>query len=192
MQDRVSLYPGRVKLEPVAGQANLYDLTRADQPTQEGTPLNKANLLSDATAAAIKAVLASQTEGPATPNEALNILAQAVEDVTAVAAGKCSMDTSTYTGNGKYGKASPVTLTFPQKPAAVFVFGRYALLIITDHNSGSAYSIVYSIGANIAFWDSVDITWTGNKLKYYNTASAINQANISGEVYQVIALYAPN
>ena len=49
MQDRVSLYPGRVKLEPVAGQANLYDLTRADQPTQEGTPLNKANLLQDST-----------------------------------------------------------------------------------------------------------------------------------------------
>ena len=47
MQDRVSLYPGRVKLEPVAGQANLYDLTRADQPTQEGTPLNKASLLQD-------------------------------------------------------------------------------------------------------------------------------------------------
>lgn len=50
MQDRVSLYPGRVKLEPVAGQANTYDLTRADQPTQEGTPLNKASLLKDATA----------------------------------------------------------------------------------------------------------------------------------------------
>lgn len=51
MQDRVSLYPGRVKLEPVAGQTNLYDLTRADQPTQEGTPLNKATLLKDSTAA---------------------------------------------------------------------------------------------------------------------------------------------
>lgn len=49
MQDRVSLYPGRVKLEPVAGQANTYDLTRADQPTQEGTPLNKASLLKDYT-----------------------------------------------------------------------------------------------------------------------------------------------
>lgn len=50
MQDRVSLYPGRVKLEPVAGQANTYDLTRADQPTQEGTPLSKATLLKDVTA----------------------------------------------------------------------------------------------------------------------------------------------
>ena len=41
--------PGRVKLTPVAGQADTYDLTRADQPTQEGTPLNKAALLSDTT-----------------------------------------------------------------------------------------------------------------------------------------------
>lgn len=49
MQDRISAYPGRVKLTPVAGQADTYDLTRADQPTQEGTPLNKASLLSDST-----------------------------------------------------------------------------------------------------------------------------------------------
>nr|DAG35497.1 MAG TPA: hypothetical protein [Bacteriophage sp.] len=51
MQDRVPLYPGRVTLTPVSGQANTYDLTRADQPTKEGTPLNKASLLKDATAA---------------------------------------------------------------------------------------------------------------------------------------------
>lgn len=51
MQDRVPLYPGRVKMTPVAGQANTYDMTRADQPTQEGTPINKAALLKDETAA---------------------------------------------------------------------------------------------------------------------------------------------
>lgn len=51
MQDRVSLYPGRVKLVPVAGQENTYDMVRADSPTQEGTPLNKGSLLKDATAA---------------------------------------------------------------------------------------------------------------------------------------------
>ena len=51
MKDRVPLYPGRVTLTPVSGQANTYDLTRADQPTQEGTPLNKASLLKDTTAA---------------------------------------------------------------------------------------------------------------------------------------------
>lgn len=51
MQDRIPLYPGRVTMTPVAGQANTFDMVRADDPTQEGTPLNKATLLKDATAA---------------------------------------------------------------------------------------------------------------------------------------------
>ena len=51
MQDRVPTYPGRVKLLPVQGQENTYDMERADQPTQVGTPLNKDTLLKDATAA---------------------------------------------------------------------------------------------------------------------------------------------
>ena len=104
--------------------------------------------------------------------------------------GNCKIETSTYTGNGKYGSANPVTLTFPKKPSLVIVFGYDALLIITDHNSGRTDSIVYDGGANIAFWDSVQVTWTGGKLKFYNTANATNQANISGKVYQVIAFYA--
>lgn len=49
MQDRVPLYPGRVKMIPVAGQANTFDMVRADEPTAEGTPLNKSTLLQDAT-----------------------------------------------------------------------------------------------------------------------------------------------
>ena len=53
MKDRVPLYPGRVTLTPVSGQANTYDMVRADQPTEEGTPLNKENLLADDTAAAL-------------------------------------------------------------------------------------------------------------------------------------------
>lgn len=40
--NRVPLYPGRVNLELVSG--NVYDLTRADQPTQAGTPVNAALL----------------------------------------------------------------------------------------------------------------------------------------------------
>lgn len=51
MQDREPTYPGRVTLTPVSGLANTYDMERADQPTQEGTPLNKATLLKDTTAA---------------------------------------------------------------------------------------------------------------------------------------------
>ena len=50
VKDRVPTYPGRVKLIPVAGQANTYDLVRADEPIEAGTPINKAlfqSLLAD-------------------------------------------------------------------------------------------------------------------------------------------------
>lgn len=70
MKDRVSLYPGRVTLTPVSGQANTFDLTRADQPTQEGTPLNKASLLKDATAALFG------LPNTAVPDDALHLLSR--------------------------------------------------------------------------------------------------------------------
>jgi hypothetical protein len=40
--DRVPTYPGRVKLTPVDGQANMYDMVRADAPVEPGTPINRA------------------------------------------------------------------------------------------------------------------------------------------------------
>ena len=51
MKDRVSAHPGRIKLIPVKGEENTFDLTRADGPVEEGTPLNKTTLLQDVTAA---------------------------------------------------------------------------------------------------------------------------------------------
>lgn len=54
MKDRIPQYPGRVTLTPVSGQNNTYDMVRADEPLEEGTPLNKGTLLSDETAAALK------------------------------------------------------------------------------------------------------------------------------------------
>lgn len=66
MNDRISEHPGRVTLTPVAGQENTFDMVRADQPTQEGTPLNKATLLTDEVAEAI-----GLTSEDPTVNEAL-------------------------------------------------------------------------------------------------------------------------
>ena len=40
--DRVPKYPGRVRLTPVSGQANTYDMVRADEPIVDGTPVDKA------------------------------------------------------------------------------------------------------------------------------------------------------
>lgn len=42
VKDRVSTYPGRVKLTKTNGSTEYVTLERADAPTQEGTPINKA------------------------------------------------------------------------------------------------------------------------------------------------------
>ena len=48
VKDRIPTYPGRVKLSPVSGQANTYDMVRADDPIEPGTPINKVLLDSKA------------------------------------------------------------------------------------------------------------------------------------------------
>lgn len=41
IKDRIPTYPGRVRLTPVPGQENVYDMVRADEPIEPGTPINK-------------------------------------------------------------------------------------------------------------------------------------------------------
>ena len=70
MQDRVPVNPGRVLITPENGAAPYYaTMTRADNPTQEGTALNKATLLKDATAAKLG------LGADAVPDDAFNVLA---------------------------------------------------------------------------------------------------------------------
>ena len=46
MKDRVPKYPGKVLIAPEDGSAPFYaTLTRADEPVEEGTALNKGTLL---------------------------------------------------------------------------------------------------------------------------------------------------
>lgn len=110
MKDRVPLYPGRVKLEPVAGQENIYDMTRADSPQQIGTKLNKANLLTDETVQAIFGAL----DDSKTPNDAFAALAVAIASGTKI-------QTGSYVGTGTYGSANPCSLTFDFEPLMVAV-----------------------------------------------------------------------
>lgn len=41
-KDRIPKYPGRIVLNPVAGAVNTYTMTRADEPSEAGTPIDKA------------------------------------------------------------------------------------------------------------------------------------------------------
>lgn len=76
MKDRVPLHPGRVTMTPVPGQANTYDMVRADQPVEIGDALNKANLLPDD----VVAYLGLKQSNPQ-PKDAFLAVADAVGDI---------------------------------------------------------------------------------------------------------------
>ena len=115
MQDRASLYPGRVKLVPVAGQENTYDMVRADSPTQDGTPLNKDSLLKDATAAMYG------LPNTAVPDEVLALLNSLVKNAQTSADEKAKIQTGSYVGTGTYGAANPCSLTFDFVPKFLYI-----------------------------------------------------------------------
>ena len=115
MQDRVSMHPGRVKLVPVAGQENTYDMVRADSPTQEGTPLNKGSLLKDATAALFGLGV------DAVPNDVLVILKTLVDNAQISADERAKIQTGSYVGTGTYGADNPCSLTFDFVPKFLYI-----------------------------------------------------------------------
>ena len=103
--------------------------------------------------------------------------------------GNCKIETSTYTGTGTYGSANPVTLTFPQKPRLIIIFGVNALTLIHD-DSMEGYSPIITYSNNTAVWRSNMVSWSGATLSFYNTTDARSQANTSGTIYHVTAFYA--
>lgn len=142
MRDRVPTHPGRVRLVPVAGQDNLYDLVRADDAITEGMPLCKATLLPDsvcdvlgidrdastpADALAIlpsKAPLASpsftgtpRAPTPATTDSSTRIATTAF----ATAAVNRGIVVGSYDGND----ASSRTISLGFTPRAVIVYNHY-------------------------------------------------------------------
>ena len=99
MKDRIPLHPGRVQLVPVSG--NIYDMTMADDPTEAGTPLNKANLMSDSAAAAVWPVTGDRPSDP-TPSAAFERVGTK---------GKMLLADSTLTSNIK--QDNPLSITLP-------------------------------------------------------------------------------
>ena len=77
MRDRVSLYPGRWKLNPVSGQSDVYDFERADGATVVGTALNRNSLLSETVQNKLG------LDDDSTPSDALNELANEIEAIHA-------------------------------------------------------------------------------------------------------------
>lgn len=176
MKDRVPTYPGRVKLTPVSGQTNVYDLERADAPTEAGTPLNKANLLTDETATTI-----GLTAANATVNNALAAtFAKAVEAKTAATTGLLAEKT-TYVGTGTASR----TVEFSAPPEVVFVFDIRGS-VYAPFAAITPYGGVALISAATNGNASLTASLSGNALTWGGT-SGNDSMNAYGATYYCLA-----
>ena len=181
MQDRVSLYPGRVKLIPVTGQENTYDMVRADEPTQEGTPLNTENLLKVATAALYG------LPNTAVPDEVFALLKPIVYDTKAAVdkCGNCQLYFVTYTGTGTYGASNPCSLTFPKLPYLFLIQAPDGGILLALRGAENYQKL--SSGSSAYFTGR--LAWTGTTVSWYTSSSYAHvQMNESGKLYRVLAL----
>ena len=104
--------------------------------------------------------------------------------------GNCKIETSTYTGTGTCGSANPVTLTFPKKPSLVIVFGFNALILISDKNGHTAFTLSAHPTYGLVYrGDTLNILWENSTLQYYSDEASY-QANCDNKIYQVVAFYA--
>lgn len=205
MKDRIVEYPHRYQMVP-AGE-DFYDLLPAPgHVTQEGTPINKATLLSDSTAAALGLA------GDPTVDNALNAVGNAL-------AGGVRIATGSYVGTGISGAANPNVLTFDFEPYVVFVFQSqygvaqtyqetawsfggthtvfpFSLLYFFRGGSGlDAAAMASDLNGNLGQTSSVmPYTIEGNSLSWayqHDGSDAVKsniQLNLSGTTYYYIAI----
>ena len=183
MKDRVPANPGRVLITPEDGSAAFYaTMTRADNPTQEGDPLNKTTLLKDATAA----LLGLGTD--AVPDDAFisltNCFAQILvttspnTEVTASLNGKTVSATSDSSGLailkipgfGTWTISASIYGLSVSKNYTIKAIAQYELVLLPDLESSS--------------WDDISfISESGNAASTWSVGDK-KTVNIDGTDYQ--------
>lgn len=174
MKDRVPLNPGRVLIAPEDGSESFYaTLIRADNPRQEGDPLNKTTLLQDETAGLFG------LDHDAVPDDVF----KTIDSKIRLLSGRAAWVFGTYTGDGLYGASNLSTLTFDGIVHMVIISG------YTDQTVEPMEPLVAIKGAIVsASTDSlINISWQSNSFTRYST-TAKAQFNVEGYTYQYAAL----
>lgn len=195
MKDRVPTKPNRVRIVPEDGSPAFYaTMTRADEPTQAGDPLNKKTLLSDEVAQMIG------LDTTATPNDA-------VAQLFGLANQKSILTAGSYTGAGAYSTtadgsgATKVPIGFEPDFVIVTKENRDISTTAISVNTGNQTENLFwikglqsdlivnnstSINATrhyVADNDGLTMWLTGSG----SARSAENQLNSAGVVYRFIA-----
>ena len=186
MQDRAPTKPNRYAVYDDAHNFLRYEYhERADEPTQEGDALNKANLLPDEVATAL-----GLTGNPQVKD--------ALTQLFNIANPKAKIATSSYTGTGTYGADNPCSLTFPFVPRLILVTRTETSNFLVPANTTWQNGFVWVTGAAefasgsaISNYGSNIVTISGNTFSWYSpgtSTNALNQCNVSGAKYRCLAI----
>lgn len=149
---------------------------------QLGTALNKANLLSDETAAAFGDLLQPKTPGNPVVDDALRAAAAVVY------AGNCKIEYGSYTGTGNYSSTHPNSLTFSGNPLLVVVQGPFRGATMFAVNGPGPYSLAIQPGTG-GILDVLYVSWDQiSKITWYSDANNERQLNMSSKEYDYVAL----
>ena len=134
--------------------------------SQQGTALNKANLLTDATASLIG------LSSDATPNDAFQTLRKLVSTAQSTADGRARFTTGTYTGQSSEISSSWRTISLGYQPKAVIVSSPSGSF--TGHNAmafpGFPAQMRQNYGGDISLYAGVQITSSGFQVRNYYTS----------------------
>jgi hypothetical protein len=184
--DRAPTKPNRYAVYDDAHNFLRYEYhERADEPTQVGDALNKANLLPDTVATAIGLTGNPQVK------DALGAL-------QTLASSKARIDTGSYVGTGVCGVSNPNTLTFPKKPIMLLIFKDAGIsddvsnqlavfypYVLTDNYRGASF--YRGLGQFTTSGDE-NSKYSNNILSWYSNIEAL-QMNISAITYTWAAFY---
>ena len=140
---------------------------------QIGTAMDKTNLLTDTTAAAIKALSGTT---PDTPNDAFAAL-------SAITGERAKIQTGSYEGTGTYGKDTPCSITFDFAPELVIVFvvnkpaATSTVGFPTFFKRGIAVAKTWDIGHPTG--GNAIVNWDGNTLSWYVSSTRGWAYNVS-------------
>ena len=101
--------------------------------------------------------------------------------------GNCTIQLSSYTGNGGSGEASPTVVNFPSRPAFFIAAGTRGLLLATGDDTSQAWRIVtnaYGTG-----FSTISFAWNGSQARFWGD-NYLLQLNEPDVLYRVVAFYA--
>lgn len=177
MQDRVSASPGRVLITPESGEAYYATIERADNPTVEGTPINKNTLLKDATASLYG------LSNAAVPDDVLVAIRSLLQNVQNLINAKRLLIGS-YVGTGTYGANNPTIINFGFTPTLWGVFA--CKQSINDNSDPLTYTL-----NNIASYTHLPSRLTlENYMNYGGSASKGGGAVYAKKIANGVSFYA--